>query len=360
MGFAICVIGSSLHVSTGTFEAFRSISQSPNNPARKRPVSERRIQANRKNALRSTGPKTARGKQLVARNATKHGILAREVVITAGDGEENLAEFQALVERLWERARAGGSFRGITRTNDCNNLVEGKGRVIRAENGEIRKRLDTAGMDQLLRNSDKGNLALLLMDVDLNWYHAENQADGRVSTMDRWSALQAVQADVRADHSGLEYLSGLLRTAKSEIETKGHIPERLQDKISGAFSSWDYMFAFLCLQACSSEDKAEGSSSENVEDKKSDNSLLLALIDRRLAKIGLLQEHAYQHERLARDTEVRRLSLPPADATDKLLRYESHLDRQLYRAMDELERLQRQRRGENVLPPLNVNLGRRR
>ena len=52
-------------------------------------------------------------------------------------------------------------------------------------------------------------------------------------------------------------------------------------------------------------------------------------------------------------------SLPPADATDKLLRYEAHLDRQLYRAMDQLERLQRRRKGENVLPPFTINLGRR-
>ena len=67
---------------------------------RKRPVSERRIQANRSNALRSTGPKTDRGKRTVSRNAIKHGFLAREVVITAGDGEENLEEFHALIERL--------------------------------------------------------------------------------------------------------------------------------------------------------------------------------------------------------------------------------------------------------------------
>ena len=39
----------------------------------------------------------------------------------------------------------------------------------------------------------------------------------------------------------------------------------------------------------------------------------------------------------------------------KLLRYEAHLDRQLYRAMDQLERLQRQRRGEKVPPPLNID-----
>ncbi|MGA2920753.1 MAG: hypothetical protein ABSE28_06585 [Candidatus Sulfotelmatobacter sp.] len=49
----------------------------------------------------------------------------------------------------------------------------------------------------------------------------------------------------------------------------------------------------------------------------------------------------------------------PVEATNKLLRYEAHLDRQLYRAMDQLERLQRQRRGEKVPPPLNINLGRR-
>ena len=35
-------------------------------------------------------------------------------------------------------------------------------------------------------------------------------------------------------------------------------------------------------------------------------------------------------------------------------------ERQLYRAMDQLERLQRQRRGETVPPPLNINLGRGR
>ena len=59
----------------------------------KRPASERRIEANRRNALRSTGPKTERGKRTVAGNAIKHGFLAREVVITAGDGKESLEEF---------------------------------------------------------------------------------------------------------------------------------------------------------------------------------------------------------------------------------------------------------------------------
>ena len=55
-----------------------------------------------------------------------------------------------------------------------------------------------------------------------------------------------------------------------------------------------------------------------------------------------------------------RCSLPTADETHKLLRNEAHLDRQLYRAMDQLERLQRQRRSEKVPSPLNISLERRR
>jgi hypothetical protein len=86
---------------------------------------------------------------------------------------------------------------------------------------------------------------------------------------------------------------------------------------------------------------------------------IVALIDRRLELISWFENRAKERDVLAIDAEARSLSLPSADATDKILRYETHLDRQLDRAMNQLERLQRQRRGENVPPPLNINLGRR-
>jgi hypothetical protein len=65
----------------------------------KRPVSLRKIEANRKNAQKGTGPKTARGKANSSRNAIKHGVLIGEVLITAGDGQENTKLFHELVER---------------------------------------------------------------------------------------------------------------------------------------------------------------------------------------------------------------------------------------------------------------------
>jgi hypothetical protein len=86
-------------------------------------------------------------------------------------------------------------------------------------------------------------------------------------------------------------------------------------------------------------------------------------LSRATNRLGRLQrrrkEYASERENLAVYAEAQSFSLPPADTTNKLLRYEAHLDRQLYRAMDQLERLQRQRRGENVPPPLNINWGKR-
>jgi hypothetical protein len=44
---------------------------------------------------------------------------------------------------------------------------------------------------------------------------------------------------------------------------------------------------------------------------------------------------------------------------EKILRYETKLERQLYRAMAHLERLQRMRRGESVSAPLTVEVSER-
>ena len=70
------------------------IQPSPENSAGEQPVSQRRIEANRRNALRSTGPKSARGKDMAARNSWKHGLLAKSAVIMLGPAKENKAELR--------------------------------------------------------------------------------------------------------------------------------------------------------------------------------------------------------------------------------------------------------------------------
>jgi hypothetical protein len=59
-------------------------------------TSFRRIEANRRNALRSTGPKTEEGKQQSRRNALRHGLTAETVIDGLEDGEDYRA-FEAAV-----------------------------------------------------------------------------------------------------------------------------------------------------------------------------------------------------------------------------------------------------------------------
>ena len=59
-------------------------------------VSQKKLDANRKNARLSTGPKTKEGKRHSRRNALKHGILANKLLIKDGLGAEDEVAVQKL------------------------------------------------------------------------------------------------------------------------------------------------------------------------------------------------------------------------------------------------------------------------
>src|SRR5215212_4982127 len=50
-------------------------------------TSDKKAEANRRNALKSTGPKTPEGKDAVRLNALKHGLRSEEALLPGEDGE---------------------------------------------------------------------------------------------------------------------------------------------------------------------------------------------------------------------------------------------------------------------------------
>ena len=59
-------------------------------------TTQSQIAANRRNARKSTGPRTAEGKAAVAKNATKHGLFTRKDVVIS----ENQEDFDALRDEM--------------------------------------------------------------------------------------------------------------------------------------------------------------------------------------------------------------------------------------------------------------------
>src|SRR5258705_11016226 len=63
-------------------------------------TSQKKIEANRQNAQLSSGPRSVEGKKTSSRNATKHGLLVKDIVITTRANKEDQTEFDALLDEL--------------------------------------------------------------------------------------------------------------------------------------------------------------------------------------------------------------------------------------------------------------------
>ena len=119
-------------------------------------VSLRKVESNRRNSQKSTGPKTATGKKRVSRNAVRHGFFSKFLLIQHRDAKESQREFDDFyasvhkhyqpvgwLEELWVEKAAVWSWR--------------LRRLIRCESGQIARAL--AGHSYELLQSKADDLA---------------------------------------------------------------------------------------------------------------------------------------------------------------------------------------------------------
>jgi hypothetical protein len=70
--------------------------------------SQRKLEANRRNSKKSTGPKTSAGKKTVSSNAVRHGFFAKGLLIPHRDGKEDQAEYDVLYQGIREHYQPEG------------------------------------------------------------------------------------------------------------------------------------------------------------------------------------------------------------------------------------------------------------
>lgn len=111
-----------------------------------RMASEAQRAANRANAKKSTGPRTPAGKAQSRLNATKHGILTREVLITAGEAQEDEAALAALRDDMCADLKPRGALEEFL-VDHLVALMWRWRRVLRFETGATREVADEAVAD---------------------------------------------------------------------------------------------------------------------------------------------------------------------------------------------------------------------
>jgi hypothetical protein len=158
-------------------------------------ASEKQVAANRRNAARSSGPKSTAGRQVVRLNALKHGLQAEHVVIPGEDPEK----FEALRRGLGEQYQPVGSVEhGLVQRIACctwrlrrANVSETA--IMRREHFELNRRRAVAELERAIRKME-GIKILLQPDPD-----DDDWADDESNEGETLSAHMA--EDLRKDYA---------------------------------------------------------------------------------------------------------------------------------------------------------------
>lgn len=287
--------------------------QEGSSPA-KRPISLRKLEANRLNALQSTGPRTLRGKSYSRRNALKHGLFTNGLT----DFEalcENPQEYEQLVNGLWDHYQPQG----------------------KAEEIEVER------------------IAICCWRLKRVWRYenAENLA-ARRDIVNRELKEQAEYCTERDEKEQAVILQ--LQTAKKEIEEKGEISQELKQRIFAMMPGLDGLWSVLDKAALERLKEPDVSKMfERVSAQQ--RSWIISMYTVRGA-IAYLEQLSNIRSTNVIETAIGQHAIPDREVVDKILRYETSMERSLDRAVDRLERLQRRRLGEAVPAPLNIRLHR--
>src|SRR5207248_1598375 len=177
---------------------------------------------------------------------------------------------------------------------------------------------------------------------------------------ERLEMLAKSQSELKKDLVGATFLLSVLKQVKRELIEWGHLTEPIKELLLDSFGFCDSKLIVLCNSFTAEENNVEDSRLPDSDCTVARKNMAMYLIDREIERMEFFCQYApirAENERAA-DLQIR--TLPSAEKAERLLRYETHLERQLYRAMDQLERFQRRRMGDAVPAPLNVNFGRGR
>ena len=291
-------------------------------------TTEKQIEANKKNALLSTGAVTEEGKAIVAKNAVKHGVFARDLIISSGDGRENEEEYKQLLYNLIESLNPSGQMEYLLVEKIAVDFWRLR-RVLRFETGSIRKYLDMVIYDYYNKADWKGkkiNKTNEELDEEiakqqefLDWNNVYIKALKKgVVTFDNptWSG-EGLESDIEED---------LIMVAEAIKEKAMNEDEYLRFEEGG--------FSFEELKAVF---KKAGYSDKDIAGE------LIRELEKQnegyKKKIYDLEQKKLKNK-IAEEVNIKICSLPSGDNAEKVMRYEKSIQKSIFQNLAILKKLQ--------------------
>ncbi len=265
-------------------------------------ASEKRIRANRKNALRSTGPRTARGKANVRFNAVKDGFFSKQVVISSKFVGEDSKEYEVLLDQLRQEYNPVGVMEDL-----CVQRIAvcfwRERRALRSEMGEVKCARQNAQEEHKTTEQNHPELLACMIEV--------------------------------------------LERARVEAQERGQFCKETVARLRDLFE--DQVVDLGTYRICNPE-----LLTTEPKDRSAWQAESLRTMDETIRHLQIEFYYAQHQRKRATELAQERYALPPSPELDRILRYQALNDRRLQRALTQLERLQQQRKGEYVNPPGKV------
>ena len=295
----------------------------------KKKLSPRKIKANRRNARKSTGPKTPVGKAIVAINALRHGLCSAEVVIPGLEKEEEYEMHrQAMLASLAPKDYLEAEMAEWVALNVW--LLR---RVARYEREMIAIEQETAEQD--LEDERFGS----------SRWDETNSADIRQALIDARDVYRLLQQfpDMADKDRLTEQEAYTILWAVTDRYEGLDINEVALPEIPDAFPSWTAGLV------------SEGIAAIATHGDESPQDLLTNATED--ARLEVIKKQSQEKRATVDLSRLRRERMLPEGLTlEKISRYRTSLERSLYRALHELERLQARRAGKNVPLPVAVDV----
>jgi hypothetical protein len=280
-------------------------------------ISEKQLAANRLNAKKSTGPKTAGGKAIVSLNAVRHGMLAHQIIAQGNNIQESPDEFDELCEKFYADLAPEGATEEML-VDQIAQLTWRLRRAHRAESGEVALSVDNGCFRRIREGGPPYDHApkLLAFTVML-------EGLGRMV-------------------SCYTELAGALQVVLQNVERHGE----LTDTAFYNFKLKLYKVAGPIIREIEALRVKLSENPEKLEPEALGASSKKQVIKYLNEKIRSIEFWLKNYGRMeAVDEGAKQLAdvLPSAKVLEKILRYETALHRQLFRTMNQLDILQERR-----------------